>query len=38
MQVDAITQFVVLAIFALLLVMFLGPPLVLTVLYLSDRR
>lgn len=38
MDMDAINQAVILAIFALLLVMFLGPPVVLGVLYLIDRR
>ncbi len=38
MQLDSITQFVTLAIFVILLAMFLGPPLVLGVLYWSDRR
>jgi glutamate synthase domain-containing protein 2 len=38
MHLDAINPFVVYAIFAVLLVMFLGPPLVLAILYLADRR
>ncbi len=38
MSSDALTQLAVLAIFALLFAMFLGPPLVLGLLYLSDRR
>ena len=38
MQMEAITQFVTLVMFALLMVMFLGPPLVLAILYFSDRR
>lgn len=38
MQVDGITQFVVLAIFGLLLGMFLGPPLLFGIRYLVDRR
>jgi glutamate synthase (ferredoxin) len=37
-QIEAITQLVVLAIFVLLLVMFLGPPLLLGILYVADRR
>jgi glutamate synthase domain-containing protein 2 len=35
---NAITHFVVLVMFGMLLVMFLGPPIVLGVLYLADRR
>jgi hypothetical protein len=35
---DCITAFVTLVNFALLLVMFLGPPVVLGILYLSERR
>jgi glutamate synthase (ferredoxin) len=38
MQLETIAQIVILAIFALLLVMFLIPPLLLAVLYVSDRR
>jgi len=38
MQMDGINQLVTLVTFALLLVMFLGPPVVLLVLYLIDRR
>ena len=38
MQMDCITAFVTLVNFALLLVMFLGPPVVLGILYLSERR
>jgi glutamate synthase (ferredoxin) len=37
-QMETINQVVVAAIFGLLLIMFLGPPLVLGVIYLSDRR
>ena len=35
---EALNQVALLAIFALLLVMFLGPPVFFVVLYLSDRR
>ena len=38
MQMEVITQFVILAMFALLLAMFLGPPLLFAVLYWADRR
>ena len=38
MQMDSITQFVTLVTFTLLLIMFLGPPVVLLILYFSDRR
>jgi len=38
MQLETITHVVVFAIFILLLLMFLGPPLILGALYLSDRR
>ena len=38
MQMEFINQIVILAIFGLLLVMFLGPPVVLGILYFSDRR
>ncbi|MGH0034547.1 MAG: glutamate synthase-related protein [Myxococcota bacterium] len=38
MQLDAITDLVVIAIFAVLLAMFLGPPIAFGALYLSDRR
>jgi glutamate synthase domain-containing protein 2 len=38
MEIDGITRFVTFAIFALLLVMLLGPPVVAAGLYLSDRR
>ncbi|MFQ5417769.1 MAG: glutamate synthase-related protein [Myxococcota bacterium] len=37
MEIEAITQFVTLAMFGLLLVIFLGPPVVFAVLYLTDR-
>jgi len=35
---DAITDFVILTMFVLVLVMFLGPPAVFAILYLADRR
>ena len=38
MQLELINQIVIFAIFVLLLVMFLGPPVVLGILYWSDRR
>ena len=38
MDLDLVTNLVVLAMFFLLLAMFLGPPIVVAVLYLSDRR
>lgn len=38
MDLDTVTHFVIWAIFGLLLVMFLGPPVVLAILYVSDRR
>ena len=38
MQMDDISQFVTVVTFALLLVMFLGPPCLIAILYLIDRR
>ncbi|MBW2372499.1 MAG: FMN-binding glutamate synthase family protein, partial [Deltaproteobacteria bacterium] len=38
MEFEAVSQFVILAMFVVLLAMFLGPPLVFAVLYWLDRR
>ncbi|MBW2268064.1 MAG: FMN-binding glutamate synthase family protein [Deltaproteobacteria bacterium] len=38
MQMEAINQIVILAVFGLLLMIFLGPPVVLCIIYFSDRR